>query len=99
MRARRMSDVEFCKNCLKLIYEVYETRRSIIITRNGVPIAKVIPAGPKPAPKPEVEKRASKKVDGQRTPGTEAGPSAPRPPDSQRQRVGKSRRTLRSGSQ
>jgi len=88
MRARRMSDVEFCRNCLKLIYEVYETRRSIIITRNGVPIAKVIPAGPKSAAKPEAGRRASKKVDGQRTPGTKAGPSTP---------ATQSRRRLRSG--
>jgi antitoxin (DNA-binding transcriptional repressor) of toxin-antitoxin stability system len=43
-----MSDVEFCKNCLKLIDEVHRTRRSIIITRNGVPLVRVIPAGPKP---------------------------------------------------
>jgi len=52
--------LNFCKNCLKLIDEIHRTRRSIIITRNGVPLVRVIPAGPKPVPKPPVKKPSSK---------------------------------------
>jgi prevent-host-death family protein len=72
MRAARITDLEFRKQCLKLIDEVFRTRRSIVITRNGVPVARLIPFGQNPNRKVK-EPRSL-------TGHPKAGPSAPRPP-------------------
>jgi len=44
-----MKDVPISKfkaKCLGLIEQVYKTRQPLRITRHGVPVAEVIPAGP-----------------------------------------------------
>ena len=44
-----MTDVsisEFKAKCLGLIEQVHKTRQSLRITRHGVPVAEVVPAGP-----------------------------------------------------
>jgi hypothetical protein len=54
MRAKRMTDVEFCRRCLEIVDEVHRTRRPIVVTRD---IAMVLPAGKEPAaPKPSSAK-------------------------------------------
>lgn len=44
----RISATKFKANCLKLIDEIAKTRKPIVITRRGKPVAKLVPAEPEP---------------------------------------------------
>ena len=43
-----ISAAEFKAKCLKLMDEVAKTRQSIVITKRGKPVAKLVPAEPEP---------------------------------------------------
>ncbi|MBN2497884.1 MAG: type II toxin-antitoxin system Phd/YefM family antitoxin [Deltaproteobacteria bacterium] len=43
MSSRSIAVSEFKQTCLRLIEEVRQTGRSIVITKRGVPIAEVVP--------------------------------------------------------
>jgi prevent-host-death family protein len=43
-----ISAAEFKAKCLKLMDEIAKTRRPIVITKRGKPIAKLVPAEPAP---------------------------------------------------
>ncbi len=45
---RRMKASEFKARCLKLMNEVQETGEEIVITKNGAPVARLVPFRPKP---------------------------------------------------
>lgn len=44
----KSSAAEFKAKCLKLMDEVAKTRKPIIITKRGKPVAKLVPADPEP---------------------------------------------------
>lgn len=43
-----ISAAEFKAKCLKLMDEVARTRKSIVITKRGKPVAKLVPSEPEP---------------------------------------------------
>lgn len=43
-----ISAAEFKAKCLKLMDEIAKTRKPIIITKRGKPVAKLVPADPEP---------------------------------------------------
>jgi prevent-host-death family protein len=43
-----ISAAEFKAKCLKLMDEIARTRKSIVITKRGKPVAKLVPADPEP---------------------------------------------------
>jgi len=47
MQSDTIGITEFKANCLKLVAQVHKTRRTLIITKHGKPLAKVTPTGTK----------------------------------------------------
>jgi len=45
---RAIAATEFKTHCLKIMDEVRDRRRSIVITKRGVPVAKLVPVGEAP---------------------------------------------------
>ena len=48
MDNRRVAAAEFKANCLRLMDEVAQQRRPIVITKRGKPVAKLVPVEPEP---------------------------------------------------
>ena len=49
-----ISAAEFKAKCLKLMDEIARTRKPIVITKRGKPVARIVPAGQLPA-KPKLD--------------------------------------------
>lgn len=47
-RLREVAISEFKAKCLSLVNQVNKTKTSLVITRRGVPVVEVVPAGPEP---------------------------------------------------
>jgi prevent-host-death family protein len=43
---KKMSAGAFKANCLAVIHDVYAKRETIVITKHGKPVAKLVPVGP-----------------------------------------------------
>ena len=48
MDNRQVAAAEFKANCLRLMDEVAQQRRPIVITKRGKPVAKLVPVEPEP---------------------------------------------------
>jgi prevent-host-death family protein len=48
MKERTIGAAEFKANCLKLMDEVEQTRQSILVTKRGRPVVRLVPAATEP---------------------------------------------------